>query len=145
MKAPWLLCGPVMLLATAQAPLDQMQPLSMDVRDLRSNRGNLLVCVTRMPQHFPDCRGDPDRRHFTVPVAAAPIFLGMLPPGHYAIALIHDENGNGKLDTFAKIPREGVGFSRNPAIRFGAPSFRAAEFKIAGSAVRQDIKVRYFL
>ena len=47
--------------------------------------------------------------------------------GDYAVSVIHDENNNAKLDTFAGIPREGFGFSRNPAIRFGPPKFSAAD------------------
>ncbi|WP_051132603.1 DUF2141 domain-containing protein [Sphingobium bisphenolivorans] len=127
------------------APDSQTQPLSIEVQGLRSMKGNILVCVTRDAAHFPDCRDDPERRHFTVPAGKAPMSLGLLAPGNYAIAIIHDENGNGRLDTFAGIPREGVGFSHNPAIRFGAPSFRSAEFPVAGSAVRQNIKIKYFL
>lgn len=134
-----------MILVIGAAPVDQSQPLSMDVRGLRSGKGNFLVCVTRQAAYFPDCRGDPEGRHFTVPVTSDAIALGQLAPGSYAIAIIHDENGNGKLDTFAGIPREGVGFSRNPPIRFGAPSFKSAQFPMAGAAVRQGIKVKYFL
>ncbi|UZW56943.1 DUF2141 domain-containing protein [Sphingobium sp. JS3065] len=130
---------------TAAAPPEQAQPLSLDVQGLRSAKGDFLICVTRQAAHFPDCRKDPDGRHFTVPVTSGDVALGRMEPGTYAIAIIHDENGNGKLDTFAGIPREGVGFSRNPAIRFGAPSFRSAQFAVAGAAVRQDIKVKYFL
>lgn len=127
------------------APLAQQQPLSMAMEGLRSHKGRILVCVTRLPDHFPDCSADPDRRHFTVAAGESPVALGDVAPGDYAIAIIHDENGNGRLDTFAGIPREGVGFSRNPAIRFGAPSFRSARFTVAGGAVRQDIRVKYFL
>lgn len=127
------------------APIDTKQPLSMAMEGLRSGKGHVLVCVTRDPDHFPDCSSDPDKRHFTVAATAKAIPLGLLTPGDYAIALIHDENGNGKLDTFAGIPREGVGFSRNPVLRFGAPSFQSARFQVAGSAVEQDIRLKYFL
>ena len=68
-----------------------------------------------------------------------------LPRGGYAIAIIHDENGNAKLDTFAGIPREGFGFSQNPAIRFGAPRFAAARFTIDGDAAMQQVRMRYIL
>jgi uncharacterized protein (DUF2141 family) len=117
----------------------------MDLTGLRSARGKVLVCLTRRPDHFPDCRDDPDKRHFAIPARGGETLLGALVPGQYAIAIIHDENGNGRLDTFAGIPREGVGFSRNPALRFGAPSFRAASFAVSGSAVEQDIRLKYFL
>ncbi|WP_293980860.1 DUF2141 domain-containing protein [Sphingobium sp.] len=130
---------------TGAAPIDLAQPLSMDMLGLRSAKGKVLVCVTRHPDHFPDCSDDPDKRSFAVPAKSGQIPLGMLTPGQYAIAIIHDENNNGRLDTFAGIPREGVGFSRNPALHFGAPSFRSASFAIAGSAVEQDIRLKYFL
>ena len=127
------------------APLDQPQSVSMALEGLRSGKGQILVCVTRMPQYFPDCTQDPDKRHFAVAAQGGAVTLGAMAPGRYAIAIIHDENANGKLDTFAGIPREGVGFSRNPALRFGAPSFQSASFPVAGAPVEQDIKLKYFL
>lgn len=127
------------------APPDLAQPVSIDLTGLRSTKGKVLVCLTRLPDHFPDCRDDPDKRHFAVAPRGGETPLGVLAPGSYAIAIIHDENGNGRLDTFAGIPREGVGFSRNPALRFGAPSFRAASFPVAGAPVEQDIRLKYFL
>lgn len=144
MTGRWLAL-PAVMIALGGAASDAGQPLSMGVEGLRSTKGNILICVTRQPRYFPDCSSDPDRRHFAVPARSEAIALGALAPGDYAIAIIHDENGNGRLDTFAGIPREGVGFSRNPAIRFGAPSFQSARFEIGGSPVRQEVKVRYFL
>jgi uncharacterized protein (DUF2141 family) len=145
MKLKLILLGAMFAILPGAAPEGQPQPLSMGVQDLRSGKGKLLVCITRSPAYFPDCSHDPEKRHLTVPIASGAISLGEVTPGEYAIAIIHDENGNGKLDTFAGIPREGVGFSRNPAIRFGAPSFRSAQFQVAGSAVQQQIKIKYFL
>ncbi|RJG54908.1 DUF2141 domain-containing protein [Sphingobium terrigena] len=127
------------------APIGQPQPLSMALEGLRSTRGQILVCVTRVPRYFPDCSHDPDKRHFAVAAKGGAVTIGTVTPGDYAIAIVHDENGNGKLDTFAGIPREGVGFSRNPVLRFGAPSFRSASFAVAGAPVEQDIRLKYFL
>ncbi|MFI9654523.1 DUF2141 domain-containing protein [Guyparkeria sp. GHLCS8-2] len=45
-------------------------------------------------------------------------------PGTYALAVIHDEDMSGKLDTqWLGIPREGCGFSSDARTRFGAASF----------------------
>ena len=145
MKEKLLLAAGAMLILPGAAPVGQPQPISIGVEGLRSHKGNLLVCVARSPTYFPDCSHDPEKRHLVVAATSGAISLGDLAPGTYGVAIIHDENGNGKLDTFAGIPREGVGFSRNPAIRFGAPSFRSAQFTVTGSAMRQDIKVKYFL
>ena len=102
--------------------------------------------MTRDPAHFPGCDDDPDARHLTAPATAAGhLSFDGLPSGGYAVSLFHDENGNGKLDTFVGIPREGVGFSRNPALMFGPPKFNAARFAVGGGDVGEAVKVRYFL
>lgn len=147
MKTVTRLLAPLLWLGlSATAPADLPQPLSLSIEGLRSNDGLLLICLSSKPAYFPDCSSDPERRRYIVPVARAePVRLGPVPPGGYAIALIHDENGNRKLDSFAGIPREGIGFSRNPRLRFGPPKFEAARFVIGGAAVRQTVKMRYFL
>jgi uncharacterized protein (DUF2141 family) len=61
------------------------------------------------------------------------------------MALIHDENGNSKLDTMMGIPREGFGFSMNPIITFGAPSFKAARFVVGAGESDQRVKMKYLL
>ncbi len=119
--------------------------VDLTVTGLRSTHGTLLVCLTMSPAHFPDCVGDPAARHFSAPANQPLIRFADLPSGEYAIALIHDENDDGKLDTRWGIPREGLGFSRNPRLIFGPPSFAAARFAVAGKAVAETIHVKYFL
>ena len=54
-----------------------------------------------------------------------------LPPGRYGIAVIHDANGNGVLDTGAlRIPVEAFAFSNGARARFGPPSFDRAAFTL---------------
>lgn len=65
--------------------------------------------------------------------------------GTYAISLVHDENSNGKLDIAVMIPREGFGFSRNPAIGFGPPKFKSAAFTVGVGTTSQTIKMKYML
>ena len=33
--------------------------VDVDVSGLRNGRGTVQVCLTRLPAHFPDCKGDP--------------------------------------------------------------------------------------
>lgn len=65
--------------------------------------------------------------------------------GQYALALFHDENANGRLDTILGIPREGFGFSRNPAVHFGAPKFDEASITITGPITRVRVRLQYLL
>ena len=51
--------------------------------------------------------------------------------GQYAIAVYHDKNKNGKLDTnMLGIPLEEYGFSNNARSRFGPASWSQAKFTI---------------
>jgi uncharacterized protein (DUF2141 family) len=117
--------------------------LKVDVDALRNQRGLIRLCLTAAADNFPRCVDDDRAVSRSVPASMQSVAYDGLPPGGYAIAVIHDENGNGKLDTFAGIPREGFGFSRNPRIRFGPPSFSAARFDLARGSDAQTIRMRY--
>ncbi|MDH7974084.1 DUF2141 domain-containing protein [Sphingomonas sp. AR_OL41] len=119
--------------------------LTIDVAKLRSSKGMIRICLTAAPDNFPSCVDDSQAVSRSVPAGTHDLRIGGLPYGGYAIAVIHDENNNKKLDTFMGIPREGFGFSRNPPIGFGAPRFAAARFAIAGDAETQQVVMRYLL
>ena len=65
-------------------------------------------------------------------------------PGTYALAIVHDENMNGKLDTqWLGIPTEGYGFSNDVKAMLGPPSFSAASFLYDGQEIRLTISLHY--
>jgi uncharacterized protein (DUF2141 family) len=67
-----------------------------------------------------------------------------IPPGTYAIAVIHDENMNGKLETnWLGIPTEGYGFSNDAKGVLCAPSFSAASFAYDGRDLDLTISLYY--
>ena len=67
-------------------------------------------------------------------------------PGRYAIALLHDENSNGKADrALGMMPKEGFGFSRDAKVRMGPPRFEEAVFEVADTPKAMAIKMRYML
>lgn len=118
----------------------------MTLEGLRNARGLVHFCVTRAADHFPDCADDPDAVRRTLPAAeAGTVRFQGLAEGDHAVAVVHDENGNGRLDTLMGVPREGFGFSRNPRIAFGPPRFHQASLSLNGEAKRHVIRVRYLL
>ncbi|HET9428092.1 MAG TPA: DUF2141 domain-containing protein [Allosphingosinicella sp.] len=117
----------------------------MTLQGLRSERGQVHLCLTQNPRHFPNCGTDPQALKRTVPSRQAGSLSLEVPPGQYALSVIHDENGNGRLDTFLRVPREGFGFSRNPRIRMGPPRFEETRFTVAHGLVAQAIRIRYIL
>jgi uncharacterized protein (DUF2141 family) len=67
-----------------------------------------------------------------------------IPPGTYAMAVIHDENMNGKLDTgILGFPREGYGFSKDAKALIGVPSFSAASFSYDGQNLGLTMSLHY--
>lgn len=67
-----------------------------------------------------------------------------VPPGTYALAVIHDENMDGKLGSnWLGIPSEGYGFSSGAEASMSAPSFEAARFTYDGQNLDMTIKLNY--
>ena len=120
--------------------------ISLTVTGLRSAKGQVLICLTREAEHFPDCSGSPAARTAIVPAARAEASFAGLPQGRYAISVLHDENGNGRADkTLGLIPREGFGFSRDAPVRMGPPKFEAAAFVLDDGDVTQTVRMRYLM
>lgn len=70
--------------------------------------------------------------------------FGELKPGEYAFRYFHDENNNGKMDkNMLGIPREGFGFSNDPLIVIGEPSFDKWLFYLEGST-KLHTTIKYF-
>ncbi|HEY6868699.1 MAG TPA: DUF2141 domain-containing protein [Novosphingobium sp.] len=138
-----ILAGGAAVLLGGMAPAGQ--DVSLVVDGLRNDKGVVLACLTTNVALFPNCKHDPQARKVEVRAVAGRLTLdfGRVPPGTYAIAFFHDENGNGKFDTAFMMPREGFGFSRDAKVRFGPPRFDAAAFTVGSEPIRQSAKVRY--
>jgi uncharacterized protein (DUF2141 family) len=67
-----------------------------------------------------------------------------VPPGTYALSVIHDANENGELDSnMIGIPKEGFGFSNDAMGSFGPPKFEKASIKVGPDVKSVAITVRY--
>ncbi|AQR75943.1 hypothetical protein BXU08_15550 [Sphingomonas sp. LM7] len=119
--------------------------LDIEITGLRSAKGMIQLCLTADAGAFPDCKSGAGGMRRTWSAAVPRIRFEDLPPGDYAVAVIHDANANAKLDTMLGIPKEGFGFSRNPGIGFGPPRFAAARFAVGPGGEAQQIRMRYLL
>ena len=117
------------------------------VTDIRSSKGVVRACMTTREDIFPKCIKDPGA-HRTVVKANGTVeirFTGVA-PGNYAIALLHDENDNGKADrAMGMMPKEGYGFSRDAPVKMAPPKFKDAVFAQGDGTKRMAIKMRYFM
>jgi uncharacterized protein (DUF2141 family) len=124
--------------------------LTVTVDKLRNDRGQVFMCVfsaeSSDPAQFPDCAKGRPVKTAKASIAGGKVIMTFngLKDGVYAVAIIHDENANGELDTnFLGIPTEGIGISTNPRL-FGKPKFADGEFSIKGNT-SISIETKYIL
>lgn len=105
--------------------------LVITVRGLDSASGSVHYAVYDRPEAFP--KRDQRFAKGQAPVRADSVVIVVpnLPPGTYAVAVFHDENGNGEFDQgLFGIPLERYGFSNDARGFFGPPDFTAARFEL---------------
>lgn len=125
-------------LAFAAAPAHALD-LTVEVSGARSDKGYVAVAV------YADGAAWMKQTLRTERVAAgarAVIVLRDLPAGRYALAVIHDENGNGKLDTnVVGLPTEPYGFSRGARGSFGPAKWDDAVIALEADArIKVDLQ-----
>jgi 4,4'-diapolycopenoate synthase len=118
-------------LVLSLAPLVSAADLKVRVTSLLPNRGQLAYALFEGAEGFPSQRERAVRRGF-LDFGASESFdfsIRDLPGGTYALAVYQDLDRSAKLEkNFLGIPREPVGFSRNPKLYLGPPKFDATSF-----------------
>jgi len=105
--------------------------LRIEIIGIRSTKGKVLVNLFSTAKGFPT---DPKYAYRTAELeikegGKAYVEFADLPYGDYAVAVLHDENDNKKMDyNFLGMPKEGYCFSNNYRPTFKNPSFRQAGF-----------------
>ena len=119
--------------------------LVVKISEIRSAEGEVRAALYRGKDGFLE----PNRQYAAKAVKSAPGELTLrfagLPEGEYALALYHDENGNGELDSnLLGIPVEGIGFSADGRATFGPPAFKNVSLQIERGQVHQTTAtIRY--
>lgn len=118
----------------------------VDIPNIENSTGTVACALFESPEGFPA-----EFLHSATHIMMMQIrdtkarcsFLD-IPPGTYALAVIHDENKDGKLNTnFLGIPTEGYGFSSGAEAGMSAPSFEAASFSYDGQNLDLTIRLNY--
>lgn len=139
-----LALGAATLAAAAPASAGSV---TITVTGLRNTDGVVRACLTTREDVFPRCIRDP-KSHRTVVRAANSLTIRFdnVEPGEYAIALLHDENEDGKANrVLGMAPKEGYGFSRDAPVHMAPPDWDDAVFTVGSGNQRMTIKMRYFL
>jgi uncharacterized protein (DUF2141 family) len=118
--------------------------LTVRMHGLRNNDGQVLCALFDNANAFPDGKKAVQGTRSKAANRQASCRFDDLKPGVYAVAVFHDEDGDGQMDSVLGIPTEGFGFSNNakPGL-FGPPSFQAAAFRMGGGERAVTIKMLY--
>ena len=104
--------------------------LTVTVEMVRNSKGAIRLSIFNVPSQFPE--GDElDSKDVPAQLGLVTVQFYNLTPGAYAIAIHHDENSDGDMNTnFIGLPKEGYGFSNNAKVNFSPPVFEAAAFNM---------------
>ncbi len=107
----------LIVLAAATSATTQAADLIVNVTGVRAHKGMLSLAVYDSAEAW-DGNGKTIAADRKTPDADQLQFrFTDLPAGKVAVMAMHDENGNGKLDSnFMGMPTEGYGFSNNPKV-----------------------------
>lgn len=140
---PFMSLGPV--LANAQA--SQTSTLTVHINGARNTNGKIGVLLFQSPAGFPSEPSKAFRQqriNIDSGTLSGEATFKDLPGGTYAVAVLHDENDNGKMDkNFMGIPKEGYGASNNPRKRMGPPGFDEAKFSVIQPEQTIEIRLIY--
>lgn len=120
--------------------------LLFQLRKVRNTKGKVGCALFKGPSGFP-MKPEKAFRRVWCPIVghdATCRVPQVLTPGTYAAVCIHDENGNGKLDTnWIGFPTEGVVASNHAKGRFGPPSFKDASFAVGRGPKTVHMRIGY--
>jgi uncharacterized protein (DUF2141 family) len=132
----------LLFIAAFAATSAQAAELTVKVTDIRVQKGQLMLAVYDTADAW-NGKGEPVATQ-SLDASANEITFHFdgLAAGTYAVAAMHDENGNGKLDTnFMGMPTEGYGFSNNPQVMRRA-TFEEASVVVGAEGASIDLRLR---
>lgn len=106
--------------------------LEIQITEAKSDKGMIRILIFSKANGFPDQPETALKSYSIAPKnKACTLTINDLPPGTYAVSVIHDEDGNGKFSfNLVGYPSEKFGFSNNPKVYFSPPSFDKAAFEL---------------
>lgn len=135
-RAPTAAALAVLLLATAAPAI--AASLEIVVEGIASTHGSLRVAIYDSSDRF--MKDAVTARTVTVAAGTAKLRFDGLAPGEYAVAVHHDLDGNGRVDTnLLGIPTEPTAFSGTPS-GMGPPSWNRARFALTEPGTTLQIR-----
>ena len=137
-----ILC--ILILSTV-ATLIYAQSLTIKISGIKNSKGNISLAFFKNSSSFKS-----ESPAFTKIIKKSSVQNGCITvkysdikPGTYGVALLDDENRNGKMNYKFFIPKEGFGFSNYYHKGKKKPSFKDFSFLYGSSNKTISIKIKY--
>ena len=127
------------------ATFSQNHEIVVNIDGFKSDKGKCLLSLFNNKKGFPS---NPDKAVYItmerIQNKKLTLIIKDLAIGDYAIAVVHDENDNNKLDTnFLGMPKEGIGVSNNAKSTMGPPSYEDSKFQLKEDGLVTNIRIKY--
>lgn len=141
----WLALSFVLLPSNGYAQ-EECPGINVKIQNIGNNTGVIACAIFESQEGFPGKFLEFASRIMITQISGkeASFKFSEIKSGRYAIAVIHDENHDGNLNTnWLGIPKEGYGFSSDAEVSMSAPSFSDAEFWYDGGILQMTIELNY--
>ncbi|MDF1825474.1 MAG: DUF2141 domain-containing protein [Verrucomicrobiales bacterium] len=116
--------------------------LRITVSNIPGVKGNLLVGLFDSEKSFTKSPMAVSPKVKVVSTDDLVVEIPNVKPGTYAVSVVQDLNGNGKLDkSFVGMPKEPLAFSVIPEIPRGKPEFDDCSFAVGEEGVEMTISL----
>lgn len=124
----------------------QKSTLTVLVENIATAKGRIHVGIYKDAASFPKKKFAFAGKEVVVSaVGSMEVAITDLAPGRYAVAVFHDTNGNGKLDTnVLGVPTEPYTFSNGAVAKWSSPGFEEAAFDLPAGGRRIAVKLGYW-
>ena len=135
----------IALLASLTASAASATDLAIQIENILNSDGYVRVALHRRVDgvDFPDEAGAVAGTFRRALAGSMRFVFTDLPPGEYAVAAFHDQNGDGELGTTVLgIPTEPYGFSNNARGFIGPANFASAAVTVSADSAALSIVIR---
>ena len=120
--------------------------LTVNIKGINETKGRLLVALFDSADTWLESGKGVKSYDLKITGAAMTVKFQGLKPGTYAVSVLHDLNGNKKMDMrWLPWPKtlEGVAASRDPRPRAGPPTWKSTVFDLGPGAKTINVKMYY--
>lgn len=117
----------------------KLQSITVVIENLKSSAGKVSLAL-HTKETFMKSSGLQSAES-KIKNGSATVTFTNVAPGEYAIMVLHDENGNNRMDFDANgMPLESYGTSNNPQ-QFGPPQYNDSKFDVENEAMTLKIRL----